>query len=178
MKRCNENPIIPFDPYVIPDDIYGVIYHDLSPEAKRAFSMVDKKRLEICSQLASAIWFMPPKDFSKTSDNIYRHLIARYPNIRKITFEAYFQVNGKKVFEKQIHALIDFLNKNKDKHPLSHIKQMDIREIGCDNQAFLGPLSHPRLESVIWRTLHGSSALHGKDIQPILDINLSFANQP
>lgn len=191
---------------IIPNDVFGIIHQHLSAESKSALSQVDKFQLKVCSHLATDICFLPPKELSNTPDNIYPGLIARFPNIRKITFESYYQEDDEKIFQKQVRALINFLSKNKDKHPLSHVKEMDIREVRCGkmpalkdleniNLSFLSALSHPGLESIIWRTFNGSTPLHSVNIQPILEkavnlkhfqihglfqflhINLSFKNQ-
>lgn len=180
----------------IPCDVYGIIHQYLPSSAKGVMRQLDKEHLTMYSKLAKDIIIKPPQDLSKTPANIYEILIERFPYIQKLTFESYYLEGDKKIFQKQIHALIEFLNKNKDKHPLSHIKEMDIREIEHDNPLFLRALGHSGLESVIWRTFHGSTALQGKDIQPILEKakglkhfqihgsfesfhnNLSFANQP
>jgi hypothetical protein len=181
--------------YSVPYDVYGIIHHYLTSASKSTMRQLDKEHLSVYSKLAKNIIIKPPQDLSKTPDNIYQILIERFPNIRKLIFEScYFEVD-KKVFQKQIHALIEFLNKNKDKHPLSHIKEMDIREIECDNPLFLRALSHSGLESVTWRTFYAATPLNGKSIQPILEKaiglkhfqihgifesfhnNLSFANQ-
>jgi hypothetical protein len=191
LKRCNENPVIPFDPYIIPDDIYGVIYQYLSPESKSAFSLVDKQRFKICSHSATAICFLPPKGFSNYPKNIYSGLIERYPNIRKITFKSRFRIGSNESYEKQIRALIKFLNANPDKHPLEHIKEMDLQEIDWNqrlsirstdpnnalhidnirelNRSLLSALSHAKLESITWKSNKMATVIREQEIQPILE---------
>lgn len=191
MKRCNENPYIPFDPYIIPDDLYGAIYQHLSPESKSTFSLVDKKRLEICSQLATAICFLPPEEYSKAPENIYQCLIERYPNIQVLTFESRYRCGGNQSNESKIRSLIDFLNANQEKHPLGHVKVMNIQEIDWHqrlnfrslepndilhmdqmrelNRSFLSALSHTKLESITWKAFQISTVLRGPEIQPVLE---------
>ena len=60
MKRCHENLFS-----TIPSDAFGYIHQYLSPESKKALSQVDKLRLKECSQLATAICFLPPNVFEK-----------------------------------------------------------------------------------------------------------------
>lgn len=191
MKRCSENPSIPFDPYIIPDDIYHAIHQHLSPQSKRAFSQVDKHRLKICSHLATAICFLPPKDFSHYPKNIYPCLIERYPNIRKITFESRYRCGSNESYDKQIRAFIKFLNANPDKHPLEHIKEMDLQEIDWHhwlstrstdpthalhidnirelNRSLLSNLSHAKLESITWKAFKLATVIRLQEIQPILE---------
>lgn len=187
MKRCNENPFIPFDPYIIPDDIYGAIYQHLSPKSKNAFSQVDKHLLKLCSHLATSICFLPPKSSSNPPENIYQVLLARYPHIQKLTIESDRPVYLTKNI-KQLCDFIDFLNANEENHPLSHVKELDIQELEWDveldlyrplhkqwhkdlNKRLLSSLSHNKLESFVWKTLnsHDVTPLSFLEIQPILE---------
>lgn len=187
MKRCHETPFTSFNPYIIPDDIYGAIYHHLSPKDKNAFSEVDKKRLEICSTLAKAICFLPPKTSSNPPEKIYETLLARYPNIQKLTIEAdrpVYLTNNLK----QICDFIDFLEANQKNHPLSHVKELNIQELAWNvkldylnplhiqlhrdlNKRFNSSLGHSKLESFVWKKVsedvcYPTSFL---EMQPILD---------
>lgn len=201
MKRCCENPFT-----TIPSDAFDYLHQYLSPGARKALSQVDKYRLEVCSKLANSICFFPSEKHSDAPENIYPCLIERYPNIQKLTLESrYLSGNEGASHEKQIQTLIAFLTTNLDKHPLSHIRNLDIQEIKWAdnlkhanelNRSFLGALSHAKLESVTWRILGEATLLKGEEIQPILEkatelkhfqlnghilsdqFNLSFEKQP
>ena len=155
--------------YNIPYDVYGIIHRYLTSESKSALQQLDKIHLSVYSKLAHEIILKPPQGLSQTPDNIYKILIERFQNIRKITFESCYFEDDKKAFQKQIRMFIEFLMTPIEKHPLSHIRELDIREMESDNSLFLSALSHSGLESVVFRTFHQSTLLNGKAIQPILE---------
>lgn len=190
MKRYDEF-ITPFDLLSwLPVDLFNVIHQELPPQSKAALTLTDKHKHLLCSQVAKEICFLPPNHSSAPPKDIYPALLARYPNIRKLTLLSH-RNNCKTNNATQIHNLIKFLNFQKDRLPLSHIKELDIQEmklpcalVHCSkqdlkdhshlNQNLLRALSHPQLESVIWRTFRKSTRLTCEDIQPILDKAISL----
>lgn len=194
MKRCQEHfgSYFPFD--TLPLEIFERIHDNLDASDKVNLRKVSMSMLRDCSSLARSICFLPPKIFSDAPENIYQELLERYPNISKITFQSNHRCGGNRSNEKQIRALIAFLTNNKDEHPLSHIRKLDIQEIDWHdmldpalavhtphiadikelNRSFLNALSHDKLESVVWRTFDDCSCLTGQEIQPILEKSLNL----
>ena len=183
LKRSHENYF-----QTIPSDAFGYIHQYLPAESKKAISQVDKQRLQECSVLARSICFTPAKEFSKVDRDTYISLIKRYPNIKKITFQSLCQKTNILDTHHKLGVLLQFLTANKECHPLKHVTEMDIEEIGCpfdrwyqnqmkrelfqslltaQNHEFLSAVTHPNLEALTLRLRHNSVGNH--TIQSILD---------
>lgn len=167
----------------VPNDVYDLVRQYLSPQSKSALSQVDKRQHAISSQFARCICFLPSKEPSRAS--MYVDLLKRYSSIKMLSFESADYESGLSN-EKQIQALVKFLNEDKGMHPMSHITFMSIQEVKLIeplnpndriqlakhkelNHSLLSALSHTNLQHIEWQSIWESTELTDQDILPILE---------
>jgi len=175
---------------LLPNELIAKISEYADSKTKRNLSMVDRLINALVFDAVRSIGIFPPDRYlcklSNAPQDVLVGVIDRYPTLKKIVFGPPKNWSGNGEFRAKevpfLKSLISYLVSDLQKHPLSSVKIIQLREIVQDlfgdfdaekakdvNKCSLNAIGHRGLEKVRISVYNIGSNLSGTEIQPVLN---------